>query len=1034
MNGISGWAIRNPVATIILFVLLTFAGAVGFSKLRLNNMPDMDIPTVTVSVAWPGAAPTEIEAQITRFVEDGVAGLGTVNRTRSIVNEGLSMTMVEFAIGTDIDRATNDVRDAVVSIRSKLPQATLDPTVRRVEATGQAILTFIVDAPMMAPDALSWFIDNDIAKSALAVPGVSKILRSGGVDAEITVKLDPDRLLALGLTAAEVSDLVRNRNITQPGGRATLGGSEQVIRTVGSVPDVAALKEMRLAFSDGRSVKLSEIATVERSWAEPRQRSRFNDREVVGFSVYRAVGTGEFAVTRAVRKRMAEFGAAHAGVRILEVTSSTDAVIEGYDAAIEALLLGALLAVLVVWIFLRDIRATLISSAALPLSLMPTFAVMYALNQSLNNITLLAIALVVGILVDDAIVEIENIVRHIRQSGKTVYEAAIDAADEIGLAVVATTFAIIVVFAPVGLMPGIPGQFFKAFSIAVCSSVFFSLVVARLLTPLMAAFLLKTTGKEHSEPAWVRYYALVLTWTLRYRWITIVAGVMVFVASLSLIPSLPTDFMPAADRSRTILSVELAPGATLQETDAATQRVAFLLRARPEVASVYAAVGTETSTLSGPGDLSTSVGEVRRSTVTINLVPRAERTLSQQAFEASIGRQLSIIPGVRIRLGEDGSSGAKIQISLLSDDAAALADAARRLAQDMRATPGFQRARVTSSFAKPELQITPKADKAALLGVSTTAIAKTVNIATVGDIDQNLSKFSLGARQIPVRILLNDAARSDMAGLSMLQVPTFEKPVPLSSVADISFGSGPLQIERTDRTRSETVEAELSGLTVGEAEDLVARMPSIKRLPAGVFYKPAGDSERMQELFDGFKLAVGSAIVLLFVVLALLFNGFVQPVTILTALPLSVGGALGSLLMTQMSISLPVMIGLLMLMGIAAKNSILLVEYAIVARRDGGLDRTQALLDAARKRARPIVMTTIAMSAGMLPIALGMGADAERRAPMAIAVIGGLFSSTLLSLMYVPAFYTVMDDLQRWLGKVFQADVARTGEVVRSAP
>jgi HAE1 family hydrophobic/amphiphilic exporter-1 len=713
-------------------------------------------------------------------------------------------------------------------------------------------------------------------------------------------------------------------------------------------------------------------------------------------------------------------------VRILEVTSSTDAVVEGYDAAIEALALGALLAVLVVWVFLRDIRATLISSAALPLSLIPTFAVMYALNQSLNNITLLAIALVVGVLVDDAIVEIENIVRHIRQSGKSVYDAAIDAADEIGMAVVATTFAIIVVFVPVGLMPGIPGQFFKAFSIAVCSSVFFSLVVARLLTPLMAAFLLKATGNEHHEPAWVRYYTRMLTWTLRHRWLTIFAGIAFFIASLALVPSLPADFMPAADRGRTILSVELAPGTTLQETDAATQKVVFLLRARPEVASVYSAIGTETSTMSGPGDLSTSAGEVRRATVTVNLIPRTQRALSQQAFEASIGLQLATIPGIRIRLGEDGSSGAKVQVSFLSDDPAALAESARQLARDMRATPGFHHTRVMSSFARPELQITPKKDKAAVLGVSTTTIAKTVKIATAGDIDQNLSKFSLGTRQIPIRTLLNEDARSDLSRLSMLQVPAFDKAVPLSSVADITFGSGPIQIERTDRTRSETVEAELSGLTVGEAERLVENMPSMKRLPTGVVHKPAGDSERMQELFDGFKLAVGSAVVLLFVVLALLFNGFVQPVTILTALPLSIGGALGLLLLTRTPISLPVLIGMLMLMGIAAKNSILLVEYAIVARRDGGLDRVHALLDAARKRARPIVMTTIAMSAGMLPIALGMGADAERRAPMAIAVIGGLFSSTVLSLVYVPAFFTVMDDLQCWVRKFFREDETKS--------
>jgi multidrug efflux pump subunit AcrB len=478
--------------------------------------------------------------------------------------------------------------------------------------------------------------------------------------------------------------------------------------------------------------------------------------------------------------------------------------------------------------------------------------------------------------------------------------------------------------------------------------------------------------------------------------------------------------MPAADRGRTILSVELAPGATLKETDAAAQEVAFFLKARPEVASVYSALGTEVTTLSGPGDLSTSVGEVRRATVTVNLVPRAERSLSQQEFEASIGRQLSTIPGIRIRLGEDGSSGAKIQVSLLSDDPAALAAAARQLSRDMRTTPGFDRARVMSSFARPELQITPKKDKAAILGVSTTSIAKTLNIATVGDIDKNLSRFSLGARQIPIRILLNESARTNLSLLSMLQVPAFDKSVPLSSVADINYGSGPIQIERTNRTRSETIEAELTGLTVGEAELLVSNMPSIKRLPTGVVYKPAGDSERMQELFDSFKLATGSAIVLLFVVLALLFNGFVQPVTILTALPLSIGGALGLLLLMRTPISLPVLIGMLMLLGIAAKNSILLIEYAIVARRDGGLDRVQALLDAARKRARPIVMTTIAMSAGMLPIALGMGADAERRAPMAIAVIGGLFSSTVLSLVYVPAFFTVMDDLQCWVGRLFR--------------
>lgn len=1021
MSNMSRWAIRNPVATIVLFLLLTLAGMVAFSKLRLNGMPDIDVPAVTVNVAWSGAAPTEVETQITRVIEDSVAGLGNANRVRSSVSEGMSFSSVEFAIGTDIDRATNDVRNAVMSVRSKLPQGTLDPVIQRVEATRQAILTFVVDAPGRPPDDLSWFVDNDVAKAVLSVPGVARVSRSGGVEAEISVKLDPDRLAAFGLTAYEISDLIKAQNVDQPGGRVTLGAAEQAIRTVGSAPDVAALRKTRLAFTDGRSLMLSDLGTIEQAWAEPRQRARLDNREVVSFSVFRAVGTGEVAVANNVRKRIAEFAARNPEVKIVEVTSSVDAVLEGYEAAIEALLLGGLLAVLVVWLFLRDLRATLISSLALPLSLIPTFAVMYLLNQSLNNISLLGIALVVGILVDDAIVEIENIVRHVRESGKSVYDAAIEAADEIGLAVVATTFAIIAVFVPVGLMPGIPGQFFKAFSIAVCSSVFFSLVVARLLTPLMAAYLMKADAREQPEPAWVLTYERVLRWTLRHRWITIAGGLVFFAASLPLVMQLPADFMPTADRGRSILNVELAPGATLDETDTATRRIVAMLKARPEVASVYSSIGAQLTTMSGPGDLTTSMGDIRKASITINLVPRGERDLSQQAFEIAIGPQLSSVPGVRARFGGDGGAAATIQVALLSDDPPALSASAARLVRDMRATPGFLGAAATGGLARPELHIIPKKDKAALLGVSTTTIARTVNIATMGDIDQNLAKYSLDVRQIPIRVMLDDEARKDLTRLAILQVPGFEKTVPLLSVADLVFGAGPVQIDRLDRTRSQTVEAELMCLTVGEAEERVEAMPSIRNLPASVVYKPAGDSERMAELFDSFLLAITTGVVLLFIVLALLFNGFIQPLTILTALPLSFGGAFGLLLLTRTSISLPVLIGILTLMGIAAKNSILLVEYVVTARRDGEMDRVQALCDAARKRARPIVMTTLAMGVGMLPIALGLGAESERRAPMAVAVIGGLISSTALSMIYVPAFFTVMDDCESWIRRRFRA-------------
>jgi HAE1 family hydrophobic/amphiphilic exporter-1 len=888
--------------------------------------------------------------------------------------------------------------------------------VRRVDNTGQPILTFVVEAPGMAPEELSWFIDNDVGKAVLTAKGVSKIVRAGGVDREIRVRLDPDRLLALGITASEVSSQLKSENVNQPGGRTTLGASEQTIRTIGSAKDLESLARMRLALAGGRNVRLADLGAVESSWAEPRERARIDGKEIISFSVYRTVGTGEVKVAEDVRARISAFAAAHPEVSLREVTSSTVWVIEGYDAAIEALVLGAILAVGVVWAFLRDVRATLISSVALPLSLIPTFAVMYVLNQSLNNISLLGIALVVGILVDDAIVEIENIVRHMRQSGKSVYDAAIEAADEIGLAVVATTFSLIAVFMPVGFMPGIPGQFFKAFAIAVCTSVFFSLVVARMLTPLMGAYLMKSHSPSDDEPSWLPHYLPLLEWTLSHRKTTIAAGIVFFAASLFLLRFLPSDFMPAADRGRSLLAVELAPGSTLAETDTAVRAATEILKARAEVASVYATLGAQHST-GGPAGGATGVGEVRKATLTINLVPRKARALSQQQFETAVGPALAQIAGARVRFGADGPSGAKVQVILTSDDAEVLTESVGQLMREMRAISGFRNIGSTSSLARPEIQIIPKADKAAALGVSTATIAKTANIATLGDSDQNLPKFNLKDRQISIRVMLDERARNDLARIASLQVPATNGSLPLSSIADIELASGPNQIDRVDRRRSETIEAELVGLTIGQAEALVANLPSIRSLPQTVTRRPAGDGERLQELFSGFALAISSGVVLLLFVLALLFNGFIQPITILTALPLSIGGAFGLLVVTGTSLSMPALIGVLMLMGVAAKNSILLVEYAIVARRDAGMGREAALIDAARKRARPIVMTTFAMGAGMLPIALGIGADAESRAPMAIAVIGGLISSTALSLVYVPAVFCAMDDIEAWLGR-----------------
>jgi HAE1 family hydrophobic/amphiphilic exporter-1 len=1016
MRRLSSWSIRNPVPTVVLFLLLIVAGIAGYLTLRINNTPDLDVPAILVTVAQPGAAPSEMETQVTRLIEDSVAGLGGVKHIRSTVNDGLSVTTVEFQLGTDTDRATNDVRNAVTGVRPDLPADVEEPVVERIDASGGQLVTYVVRAAGMSPEEISWFVDNDVAKALLAVPGVSRVERAGGVTREIRVRLDPDRLAALGITAGEVSRQLRLINANLPGGRSDIGSSEQSIRTLGSAVSVRDLAASLINLPDGRTVRLADLGKVEDSWAEPRTRARFDGQEVVGFGIIRTRGASEVHTAEAVREAVARLDASRDDVSMQEVTSADEFVQESYLASLEALLLGALLAVIVVWWFLRDARATFISALAMPLSLIPTFAVMALFDQSFNIVTLLALALTVGILVDDAIVEIENIVRHMR-AGKPAYPAAIEAADEIGLAVVATTMTIVAVFAPVGFMPGIVGQFFRAFAISACVSVLFSLLVARTITPLMGAYLLRGGDVRHDEPRWMPRYLEMVSWALDHRIKVVLSGFVLVSLSVGMAALMKFDFVPSSDTGRSVMSVELPPGATLAETDAAVARLSEILRQRSEVESIYAALGTSI-TLVGPGGGGTTQGEVRRAILTVNLVPRGDRDLTQQEFEADIGPSLLVVPGVRVRFGADGSSGSKLQIALVSDDPEALTHASRQLEREMRSLPGFNNVASTANLARPEILITPKPDKAASLGVATQTIAQAVRIATLGDVDVNLPKYNLSNRQIPIRLMLVEEARRDLDTLRNLRLPTGQGgSVPLSSVAEVSFGAGPSQIDRLDRRRNALIEAELAGIPLGEANEMVRGLPAMRNLPPTVFEVPTGDVENLGELLTGFIFAFVTGILLMYFVLVLLFRNFGYPITILTALPLSFGGAFGLLLILGKPFSVPVLIGILMLMGIAAKNSILLVEYAIVSREERGATRREALLDAAHKRARPIIMTTLAMGAGMLPIAAGIGADTEFRAPMAIAVIGGLITSTLLSLIYVPVVFTLVDDAHAWLAR-----------------
>ena len=1011
---VSAWSIRNPIPSILFFILLSLAGLLGFGAMKVQNFPDVELPMVTVTSALPGAAPAQLETEVARKIENSIATIQGVKHIYTTVADGLVVTTVEFRLEKGIQQAVDDVRDAVSRVRADLPGDLRDPVVAKVDLSGMPILTYTVASTRMDDEQLSWFVDNEVAKAMLAVRGVGAVSRVGGVTREVRVELDPARLIALGATASDVSRQLRLVQQDASGGRADVGGAEQSVRTIATVGSAEALSRLVLTLSDGRRIRLDEVATVSDTVAEQRSAALMDGRPVVGFEVTRSRGAGELDVAEGVRAALVQLQAAHPDITITEAFNFIDPVAEGFQGSMYLMVEGALLAVIVVWFFLRDWRATIVAAAALPLSAIPTFALMWLGGFTLNGVSLLSLSLVVGILVDDAIVEIENIMRHLRM-GKTPYEAAMEAADEIGLAVIATTFTLIAVFLPTAFMTGIVGKFFVQFGWTAAIAVFFSLVVARMLTPMMAAYLLRPIAHAERTPRWLAWYERWATWCLTHRWWTLAATAVFFVGSFMLVPLLPTGFIPPDDLSQTQVTVNLPPGATFKDTLAAAEQARGLVASHPQVRQVYTAIGGGSA--GGDPFAPQGVSDVRKAVLTVNMTHRTERPgLSKQAIEAQLRERLAVLPGARVKVAFGGSA-EKYVLVLAGTDGRVLAEHAQQVERELRALPGIGGVTSTSGLQRPELIVRPDFARMADLGVSSAAIADTLRVATAGDYDQGLAKLNLAQRQVPVVVRLPAAARADIDLLARLPVPGARGPVRLGEVATLSVESGPAQIDRYDRLRNVNFEIELNGVPLGEVEKMTEALPSLKDLPPGVTRTAVGDAEAMAELFTGFGLAMLAGILCIYAVLVLLFKDFVQPVTILAALVLSVPGAFLALFVTHTALSMPSMIGLIMLMGIATKNSILLVDYVILARREHGMDRWHALLDACRKRARPIIMTTIAMGAGMMPIALGIGVDPSFRSPMAIVVIGGLITSTFLSLLVIPVVFTFVDDAVQWVAR-----------------
>ncbi|MDJ0678455.1 MAG: efflux RND transporter permease subunit [Xenococcaceae cyanobacterium MO_167.B52] len=1027
---LSAWSIKNPIPVIVTFMILGIVGVFSFLGLGIDDTPNIDVPVVSINVTQRGASPTELETQVTKKVEDAVASLDNIEDINSTITEGNSSTVINFKLGTDADQATNEVSNAISQIRPDLPQDINEPVVNKLAFSGGTVVTYGVVSPNRSVEELSNLVDRTIIPKLLNVDGVGQIDRIGGVDREIRVDLDPQRLLAYGITATEVNQQIKQFNIDLPGGRSQIGGREKNVRTLGSAKTVADLQRYPIDIGDGNTVSLKNLGTVTDGFAELRQTAELNGKPVVAFGVKRSTGTTVVSVEEAVKEKIAELEATlPEDIELPLILTRANAIRASYQGTINSLVWGCLLTIITVGLFLRNWRVTFITAMALPLSIIPTFWVMKSLNYTLNGMSLLALALAIGNLVDDAICMIENIDRHL-QMGKKPFQAALDGAKEIGLAVVATTATIVAVFVPVAFMGGIPGQFFQPFGVTVAVCTMFSTLVACTVTPMLSAYLLQgkpkayfanhqslssgeqkllfpdspilysrpnATGKSKFQP-----YRFLLNWSLRHRIFTLVLAVMFFIGSLQLIPFIPKGLFSSGDTGLSTVMIDLPPGSQLQDTQGVVKEIEAILQQNPAVSSVFSNSGSE--------------NKVNSAEIFVNLVPKEQRNITQQAFQQEMGKEFEAIPGARISFRSQGAGGSSKDVSLIlrSDNPESLARVANDLETQMREIPQLLAVTSSQSLVKPEIVIQPNPERAKDLGVSVEAIASTASLALIGDNDFNLAKFSLSDRQIPIRVQIDPNKTTSINTLKDLRIPNNRgELIPLNAVAQVRLGGGPAEIKRFNRNRQVTVEANLQGIALGDAVSKIRALPALTNLPRDVQEEPSGDAEIMRDIFTRFASALGLAILCIYAILVLLYNNFLYPLAILVALPLSVGGALLGLLIMQKELGLFALIGVILLMGLVTKNAILLVDFAL-AGLEQGTPQYKAVIEAGVSRLRPILMTSLSTIAGMIPIALELGADGEVRSPMAIAVIGGFTTSTLLTLVVVPVLFTYIDNFFRW--------------------
>jgi len=1024
-SGLSGVAIRRPVFTSMMMLALIVLGLFSLRRLPIDQFPDVDIPVVVVQTVYPGASPETVEREVTRRLEEAFNPVEGVDRITSTSLEGVSQIVVEFDLGRNGDQAAQDIRSKIDVIRRQLPTDIEAPVVQKWDPAAEPIVSLALSSTTVSVARLTRLADEQVRRRLEAVNGVGNVQLAGGLQREVRVYLDPAQLQAHGVSAPEVLAALQRQNMEVPAGRVERGAQEDLVRVTGRITEAAQFGSVVVANRNGRPVRLQQLARIEDATEEERSIALVNDRRAVSLDVLKVSGANTVAVADEVRELVGELTSElPQGVELAIVRDNSEMIRSSVEDVLKELLIGAFLTVLVVMLFLNDWKATAITSLALPVSVISAFVLMNALGFTLNVLTLMGLSLSIGILIDDAIVVIENIVRH-RENGEDHFHAAAFGTREIFLAVMATTFSIVAVFIPVAFMGGIIGRFFYQFGMTVAWAVLVSLFVSFTLTPMLAAWwgVEPHAGSERNPVKrtirgfndWFdrqaeRYRGLV-DWALCHRKSTLGIATAAFIAAVMLFPLIGGGFFPESDEGAFSITFSTPEGSSLGYTASRGEAVVAALRNIPGVDYTYTTIGAGVT------------GTVTDGSVFVQLADRSERDQSQDEIMLAAREVLAPLFGAQIsvmRQGGGGSQGKPLQVNLRGPDVAVLQRLSDQVMAQVKQLPGVVDVESTLGQPRPEYRIDVNRDLANELGLDVGQVASTVRTLLAGQTATTWQDPSGEERDVVVQI--DPTRRTGAEDIGALPIASPFRAgngaapnVPLGQLARIERGTAPAQIDRSDLERVATVAAStLPGYSVGEASAAVRERLSSVEVPAGYTAQLGGETEQMEETFGYVIESLLLAVILIFLILSSQFESVFQPFAIMLSLPLSLVGVLIALLVTNDTLNMMSMIGVIMLMGLVTKNAILLVDNAN-ERRALGTDRHTALVEAGRVRLRPIIMTTAAMIFGMLPIALALGQGGGFRAPMARAVIGGLITSTMLTLLVVPVAYTYFDDFGAWL-------------------